>query len=220
MPMPRAFDGYVELLARVSSTGLVHLERNRYSVPTEHAHSAVSLRLYPDTITAVADGVQVASHPRSFERSQTFYDWRHYISLVERKPGGLRNGAPFESMPDAFKQLQAVLLKRAGGDAVMAQVLCAVPIHGLEAVLVAAELALEAGKPSGEHVLNILARLKGSEPGGSAYKASSKDMSGSTSASLSAAMVLELLHMPLKLITEPLANVDRYDALRTSGGAR
>ena len=48
MPVPRAFDGYVELLARVSSTGLIHLERNRYSVPTEHAHSAVSLRIYPD----------------------------------------------------------------------------------------------------------------------------------------------------------------------------
>jgi transposase len=220
MPMPRAFDGYVELLARVSSTGLIHLERNRYSVPTEYAHSAVSLRLYPSHITAVADGVPVASHPRSFERSQTFYDWRHYISLVERKPGGLRNGAPFESMPDAFKQLQAVLLKRAGGDAVMAQVLCAVPIHGLEAVLVAAELALEAGKPSGEHVLNILARLKGSEPGASGNNETSTDRSTATSASLSAAMALELLHMPLKLATEPLANVDRYDALRTMGGAR
>jgi len=29
MPVPRPFDGYVELLARVSSTSLIHLERNR-----------------------------------------------------------------------------------------------------------------------------------------------------------------------------------------------
>jgi len=70
MPVPRAFDGYVELLARVSSTGLIHMERNRYSVPTEHAHSAVSLRIYPDRIAAVADGVRVATHSRSVERSQ------------------------------------------------------------------------------------------------------------------------------------------------------
>jgi hypothetical protein len=27
MPVPRPFDGYVELLARVSSTSLIHLER-------------------------------------------------------------------------------------------------------------------------------------------------------------------------------------------------
>jgi hypothetical protein len=66
-------------------------------------------------------------------------------------------------------------------------------------------------------VLNIVAGLKGSEPGGSAShtnNASSKDMSGPTSASLSAEMALELLHMPLKLATEPLASVDQYDALR------
>ena len=77
----------------------------RYSVPTEHANSVVSLRIYHDHIAAVADGVRVAAHPRCFDRSQTFYDWQHYISLLERKPGGLRNGAPFETMPAAFKQL-------------------------------------------------------------------------------------------------------------------
>ena len=102
----------------------------------------------------------VAAHPRCFDRSQTLYDWQHYISLLERKPGGLPNGAPFETMPAAFKQLQAILMCRSGGDAVMAQVLAAVPVHGLEAVLVAAELALESSKPSGEHVLNVLAALK------------------------------------------------------------
>ena len=40
------------------------------------------------------------------------------------------------------------------------QVLAAVPLHGLEAVLVAIELALESGMANGEHVLNVLARLQ------------------------------------------------------------
>ena len=199
MPVPKPFDGYVELMARVTSTALIHLERNRYSVPTEHANSAVSVRMYHDHITVVADGTQVASHSRSFERSQTFYDWQHYISLVERKPGGLRNGAPFANMPDALKQLQAILLRRSGGDAVMAQVLAAVPIHGIDAVLVSVELALEAGKPSGEHVLNVLARLK----------------SSTAPANLGDALAAELKQgWPLQLREEPLANVDRYDDLR------
>ena len=200
MPVPRAFDGYVELLARVSSTSLIHLERNRYSIPTEHANSVVSVRLYHDHITAVAEGVRVAVHPRSFEHRQTFYDWQHYITLVERKPGGLRNGAPFATMPGAFKQLQAILLRTPGGDAIMAQVLAAVPIHGLDAVLVAAELALEAGKPSGEHVLNVLARLKGPAP----------------TANLSQAVAAERVHSSLKLCVEPTANMARYDGLRQS----
>jgi hypothetical protein len=126
----------------------------------------------------------------------------HYISLVERKPGGLRNGAPFEAMPPPLRQLQAILLRRHGGDSVMAQVLAAVPVHGLEAVLVAVELALETDKPSGEHVLNILARLKSQAP-------------GTHLETLGEAMALQLATcLPLKLAQEPLANVDRYDDLR------
>ncbi|MGB4226575.1 MAG: IS21 family transposase [Candidatus Dechloromonas phosphoritropha] len=196
MPNPKPFDGYVEVPARVSSTALVHLQRNRYSVPSEHAHEVVSLRLYPDRLEVVAENTRVATHVRSFERSQTFYDWRHYVSLIERKPGALRNGAPFETLPEPLKKLQGILLRREGGDRVMAQVLAAVPVHGLDAVLVAAELALEAGKPSGEHVLNVLARLKApSEP-----------------ASLEAAST------PLRLAVEPLANVQRYDRLRGAAG--
>lgn len=196
MPNPKPFDGYVEVPARVSSTALVHLQRNRYSVPTEHAHEVVSLRLYPDRLEVVAENTRVASHIRSFERSQTFYDWRHYVSLIERKPGALRNGAPFETLPEPLKKLQGILLRREGGDRVMAQVLAAVPVHGLDAVLVAAELALEAGKPSGEHVLNVLARLKApSEPA-----------------------PLEAASTPLRLAVEPLANVQRYDRLRGTAG--
>lgn len=46
----------------------------------------------------------------------------------------------------------------------MAQVLGAVPQHGLDAVLVAVELVLESGRPSAEHVLNLLARLREGPP--------------------------------------------------------
>ena len=191
MPLPRAFDGYVELPVRVSSTGLIHLQRNRYSVPTEYAHRVVSLRVYPFELVVTVEGREVARHVRSFEREHTFYDWRHYISLILKKPGALRNGAPFATMPEPLLKLQGHLLRHPGGDRVMAQVLAAVPEHGLEAVLVATELALESGRPSGEHVLNILARLK----------------------SPAAPVPAEALS-PLKLVEEPMADVDRYEALR------
>lgn len=159
MPCPKPFDGYVEHLARVSSTCLVHVQRNRYSVPCELARQMVSVRLYPERVEVVAGEVRVASHARLADRGQTRYDWRHYIALVERKPGVLRNGAPFADMPVPLKQLQRALFKREGGDRVMAQVLSAVPRFGLEAVLVAVELVLESGAVNAEHVLNVLARL-------------------------------------------------------------
>ena len=56
------------------------------------------------------------------------------------------------------------LLRHEGGDKVMARVLMAVPTHGLDAVLVAVELVLESGRPSAEHVLNVLARLSDDPP--------------------------------------------------------
>jgi transposase len=193
MPCPKPFDGYVEHPARVSSTGLIHLERNRYSVPTEHAHRIVSVRVYPASIDIVVDDEKVASHVRSFERDQTLYDWRHYIDLVAQKPGALRNGAPFEAMPEALRQLQKQLLSRPGGDRVMAQVLSAVPVHGLESIITATEAALAVGKPSAEHVLYLLAQLKN--------QAQPKPPRVETA---------------LTLREEPKADVDRYDQLRTT----
>lgn len=161
MAMPTPFDGYVETTGRVSSTCLVNVDRNRYSVPCHLANRMVSIHLYADRVTFYDDAGPVASHCRVLERDKTEYDWLHYVPLIERKPGALRNGAPFEDMPPPLVKLQAALLRRERqeGCRLMAKVLAAVPAHGLEAVLVAVELVLESGVHSAEHVLNVLARL-------------------------------------------------------------
>ncbi|MGH8561186.1 MAG: IS21 family transposase [Nevskiales bacterium] len=164
MPMPTPFDGYVELPARVSSTSLVRVARNRYSVPCHLAGHRVSIRLYPERVVIVADQSTVAEHARAVDRDHVVYDWQHYLPLIERKPGALRNGAPFADLPEPLQRLRRALIRRPGGDRVMAQVLAAVPTFGLEAVLVAVELVLESGRPSVEHVLNVLARLHEGPP--------------------------------------------------------
>ena len=192
MPMPEPFDGYVENPARVSSTCLVVVARNRYSVPCELAGQAVSTRLYPGKIVIVVDDAVVARHERLSDRGQTQYNWEHYIPLIQRKPGALRNGAPFADMPEALQQLRRALLRDPGGDRVMAQVLALVPTAGLDAVLVAVELALEStrqGRVSVEHVLNVLARLN-------------------------AAPVPESAATVLQVSTPPLDSTEHYDRLR------
>jgi transposase len=188
MPMPTPFDGYVELPVRVSSTSLVTVARSRYSVPCTWAGHRVSVRLYPEHIVIVADQRVVAAHPRAVDRDHVVYDWQHYLPLVERKPGALRNGAPFAELPEPLQRLRRLLLRREGGDRVMAQVLMAVPAHGLDAVLVAVELVLESGRPSAEHVLNVLARLT----------------DGPAPPSVATS---------LRVTTAPLADPQRYDTL-------
>ena len=82
MPMPEPFDGYVEKPARVSSTCLVSVARNRYSVPCELAGQMVSTRLYPGSVVVVAHDSFVARHERLSDAGQTRYDWQHYIAAV------------------------------------------------------------------------------------------------------------------------------------------
>ncbi len=197
MPLGRPFDGFVEHTKRVSPTCLVTLERNRYSVPASFANRPVSLRVYPERIVIAAEGRILCEHGRIIARShlpgRIIYDWRHYLAVIQRKPGALRNGAPFAEMPDAFRQLQGHLLRRPGGDREMVEILALVLQHDEQAVLCAVELALEAGVPTKTHVLNILHRLTD----GKAPPASPIDAP-----------------QALRLHQEPVADVGRYDNLR------
>src|SRR5712675_1575364 len=107
MQLPRPFDGFVEYAKRDSPTCLLHLERNRYSVPASFANRPVSIRVYPERIVVAAEGQILCEHQRIIERShrqppRTVYDWRHYLAVLQRKPGALRNGAPFLELPEAF----------------------------------------------------------------------------------------------------------------------
>jgi hypothetical protein len=104
--MAFVFDGFIEVVARVSSTCLVTVQRNRYSVPRHWAKRRVSVRQYPERLDIYADHAWVASHARLFGRDQVSYDWQHYIPLLDRKPGALRNGAPFLEMPTPLLSLQ------------------------------------------------------------------------------------------------------------------
>jgi hypothetical protein len=151
-----------------------------------------STRLYPGSVVVVADDTIVARHERLSNAGETRYDWQHDIPLLQRKPGALRNGAPFTDMPEPLQRLRRALLRNPGGDRVMAQVLAIVLSAGLDVVLVAIELALESGPPgkvSVEHVVNVLNRLNAQPV-------------PPTAATL------------LRVAMPPLANTARYDSLR------
>lgn len=68
--MPTFFDGYVEKSVRVSSTCLVSVQRNRYSVPCKLVGRWISSRLYPNRIGVVAGDAVVACHYRLPDQGQ------------------------------------------------------------------------------------------------------------------------------------------------------
>jgi hypothetical protein len=78
----------------------------------------------------------VADHPRHFWRDQIIYDSWHYLPVLMKKPGALRNGAPFKdwALPPALTQFRAALKQHADGDRQFVKSLGAVLDHGLAAV--------------------------------------------------------------------------------------
>ena len=194
-PFTAAFDGYVEHTVRASSTCLVNYDRNRYSVPAAYAGKLVSVKAYAERIQVVADEQLLAEHPRCFGRGQSLFNPWHYLPVLERKPGALRDGAPFQqwALPEAFRCVYERLMKQPGGDTACVDLLLAGRQHGLEPLEVACALALEQGTVSAPVVLNQLHRLLSPR-------------------------LPDTLPIPerLRLTLEPAANCARYDQLRST----
>jgi transposase len=192
-PVTATFDGYVEDMLRVSSTCLVRVDRNRYSVPASFAGQAVSVRRTADQVRVVAHGEVIAAHPRSFGRDQLICDPWHYLPVLEKKPGALRNGAPFVTwdLPASIQRVRDRILKQPKGDRAFVELLILAGQSGLEALAVACELTLEGGIVSAPIVMNELRRL--------------------IAPSLPASPIAVPNGIALKM--EPLANCSRYDYL-------
>lgn len=54
----------------------------------------MEIHAYAGKIVIRQDGGVVAERVRSFGRGETIYDTWHYVPVLARKPGALRNGAP------------------------------------------------------------------------------------------------------------------------------
>ena len=194
VPYRGRFDGFHTLPASVSKTCLVRFDNNKYSVNASAVGRTVEVHAYADRIVIRQDGRVVAEHPRRFGRGETAYDPWHYVPVLARKPGALRNGAPFKDwvLPGALEQVRRKLTGSDDGDRQMVAILAAVLTDGLPAVEAACARAVSEGVHSSDVILNILTRQR--DPGPVAGIATSE--------------ALALRHAPL-------ADCARYDQLRS-----
>jgi hypothetical protein len=153
----------------------------------------VEIQAYADRIVIRQDGAIVGEHPRCFGRSETIYDPWHYVPVLARKPGALRNGAPFKDwlLPASLERVRRKLKGSDDGDRQMVKVLSAVLTDGLAAVEAACAEALADGVHSADVVLNILSRRR--EP--------------AAAPTIVTPDALRLQHLPI-------ADCARYDSLR------
>ena len=121
---------------------------------------------YAERIVIKQDGVIVGEHARKFGRDQTAYDPWHYVPVLARKPGALRNGAPFKDwpLPSSIEKIRRKLAGTDDGDRQMVKILTAVLTDGLAAVDAACAESLDAKIASADVVLNALSRQKPAVP--------------------------------------------------------
>lgn len=166
MPYRDPFDGFHAVSASVSKTCLVRFDNNRYSVAASAVGRPVDIHAYADRIVIRQDGAVLGEHPRRFGRNQVVYDPWHYVPVLARKPGALRNGAPFKDwpLPGAIEKVRRKLAGSDDGDRQMVKILTAVLTDGLTAVEAACAETLTAGIASADVILNALARRAQPDP--------------------------------------------------------
>ena len=151
VPYAGPFDGFHAVPASVSKTCLVRFDNNKYSVMASAVGQPVEVRAYADRIELRQAGRVVGAHRRCFGRDQTVYDPWHYVPVLARKPGALRNGAPFKDwvLPSGLERVRRKLAGSADGDRQMVEILSAALSDGLPAVETACLAALREGVHSG-----------------------------------------------------------------------
>jgi hypothetical protein len=149
VPYAGRFDGFHAVPASVSKTCLVRFDNNKYSVAASAVGCPVEVHAYADRIVIRQDGRIVGEHPRSFGRGETIYDPWHYVPVLARKPGALRNGAPFKDsvLPTAMERVRRKLAGVDDGNRQMVDILTAVLTDGLPAVEAACSESHRAGRP-------------------------------------------------------------------------
>jgi transposase len=193
VPISGPFDGFHAVQASVSKTCLVRFDNNKYSVASRAVGRPVEIQAYAERVVIRQDGAIVGEHRRRFGRGETIYDPWHYVPVLTRKPGALRNGAPFKDwpLPAGLERVRRKLKGSDDGDRQMVKVLSAVLSDGLVAVEAACNEALAGGVHSADVILNILARQRDTGP----------------AATILTPDALRLRHAPI-------ADCARYDSLR------
>jgi transposase len=162
-PLPLApFDACRKRSTIASSLSLVRFDTNDYSVPVRYAHHSVLAKGYTDRVVLCHKQEQVAQHRRSWGREGLFFDWVHYLPLLERKPGSLDHALPLSNveLPECFEILHRRLKREAEsegeGTRQYIRVLRLIEVHGLSKVAEAVTKGLRVGAHTRDSIAQFL----------------------------------------------------------------
>jgi transposase len=204
LPLPASrFDACRKQPTRANSLSLVRFDDNDYSVPVSCAHHEILAKGYVDRVVLCHHEAIVAQHTRSWEKEGVFFNYRHYLELLERKPGSLDHARPLAdlNLPECFETLRCRLVageeKQGEGTRKFIKVLRLLEDHSMSRLKLAVEKGLFVGAYSPEAIAQFL------EPN-SSWPQGSSILDG---------------RGHLSHVRVASSNISAYGALLTQGGA-
>ncbi|MEJ2725141.1 MAG: IS21 family transposase [Deltaproteobacteria bacterium] len=159
---PVPFDACRKQPTRGNSLSLVRFDDNDYSVPVAYAHHEILIKGYVDRVVLCHHDKIVAEHPRNWGKEGVFFDYRHYLPLLERKPGALEHARPLADLhlPECFdmlrRRLNAEESRKGEGSREFIRVLRFLEDYPMGKVCKAVEKALAVRAHSRDAVLQFL----------------------------------------------------------------
>jgi len=163
LPLPPSpFDACRKQPTRANSLSLVRFDDNDYSVPVYYAHHDILVKGYVDRVVLCHRDKIVAEHKRSWDKEGVFFDYIHYLPLLERKPGSLEHARPLGglTLPECFETLRRRLTaeeeKQGDGTRKFIRVLRLLEDYPMAKVREAVEKALNIGAHSRDAIAQFL----------------------------------------------------------------
>jgi transposase len=159
---PSRFDACRKQPTRANSLSLVRFDDNDYSVPVSCAHHEILAKGYVDRVVLCHHDAVVARHTRSWQKEGVFFDYRHYLPLLERKPGALDHARPLAGLdlPECFEVLRRRLVakeeKQGYGIRKYIKILRMLEDHSMARLKQAVEKGLFAGAYAPEAIAHLL----------------------------------------------------------------
>jgi len=109
----------------------------------------------------VADQKIIAEHKRHFTKNISYFEPWHYVPLLVRKPGALRDGAPFMewALPPSMNRIKTIYMKVKGGDHDFVELLMLVQEYGIDVVGMACDMAVEQSTLRLAAIINLINQL-------------------------------------------------------------
>ena len=157
-----SFDACRKQPTRANSLSLVRFDDNDYSVPVAYAHHEILVKGYVNRVVLCHKEKMVAEHRRSWEKEGVFFNYLHYLPLLERKPGSLDHARPLANLnlSECFDTLRRRLVmeqdKEGDGIREFIRVLRLLEDHPMARVRQAVEKALRIRAHSRDAVAQFL----------------------------------------------------------------